>query len=84
MKIHELKILRILLDELSDKASVAGCNDMYLPKKPEFQKFLEELIAKSEYPDDQVTVIGDHYLANDSEVIAYCMKLVEMDIVNAK
>ena len=70
------KITAEMLDIASDEFIRHGCNDFALDNTPENLQFIKDMIAQSDYPEDEPMICDGEILTMDWIVMRYCRDLL--------
>jgi hypothetical protein len=82
MKKLILEMAAKMLDEYGDELSNHGCNDYDIEATPENIELIKDMIAKSDYPDDELSVWNNKIHFMDWQFTHYLKtKLLEMSKV---
>jgi len=74
-----LEMAAKMLDEYGDELSNHGCNDYDIEATPENIRLIEDMIAKSDYPEDEIDIWNNKIHFMDWEFTHYLKtKLLEM------
>ena len=72
----QARIAAMMLDMAADTYSNHGCNDFGLERTDENEQFVRDMIAVSDYPEDEVRLYKGELLVTDWCVMRYCAELL--------
>lgn len=75
----QIEAFRFIIDYADTYMSNAGCNDAELPNTPENLEMINDMIAASDYPDDEPDISDDGKAIyfSDFMMAGYCSRLLD-------